>query len=224
MTKRVAIQKFRINLEERNADSNFTNSFLYSKLVEHANWIIKREITSGRIYKNTSFFQTLKCQEVIESSVIDPCCPISTDCKIYRTKNKVEEMWLDNDGPVVKAITSVDSSTKFILTTPTTWQNKANDPYQKKSKEHYAFFNEGYLWFPEVNPHRINILGFFKDDVSIKNECSPIKECVRYLDTKFMIPDWIEAEMYEKAVSQMAGVTKRMPPDNEINKNQTRKD
>jgi hypothetical protein len=39
-----------------------------------------------------------------------------------------------------------------------------------------------------------------------------------------MIPDWIEAEMYEKAVSQMAGVTKRMPPDNEINKNQTRKD
>lgn len=221
-TKRQVIDSLRNKLRERNADSNYSNQFLYQTLLEQAKWLIKREINSGRIYKNVAFFQTLFCQDVIETSLIDPCCPIKTNCKIYRTKCKLPDFWIDEDGPIIKSVTSIDGSTYFEMTTPTTWQSKKIDPYQKKSKQMYAFYSEGYIWFPENNPHKINILGFWTDDVSDRNGCVD-NPCVRYLDTQFMIPDWLEAEMMAKAVELLAGVSKRLPEDEEVNKNPTRR-
>lgn len=222
MTKRQAIDSFRNKLRERNADSNYSNQFLYMTLMEQAKWLIKRDIVAGRIYKNTFLFKPLKCQRVIETSPIDDCCPVKTNCKIYRTECKIPEIWIDNHGPIIKGVYSVDNSTEFFRTTPTTWLNKVNDPYQKKSKELYTFFSDGYLWFPEVNPRMINILGFWTDDVSYLDGCQK-NECVSYLDTNFMVPDWLQAEMFAKALEQLAGISKRLPEDEQIDKNSTRK-
>ena len=222
-TKRQLIDSLRNKLRERNADSNYPNQFLYQTMLEQAKWLIKREINSGRIYKNVAFFQPLLCQDVIETSVIDPCCPIKNNCKIYRTKHKIPDFWMDEDGPIIKSITSVDGSTGWEITTPTTWQSIKIDPYQKKSKQMYTFYNDGYFWFPEQNPHKVNILGFWTDDVSDRNGCSDNPPCVRYLDTTFTIPPWLEAEMLAKSVELLAGVSKRLPEDEQIDKNPTRK-
>lgn len=219
MTKRTGIETFRDQLRERNADSTYSNQFLYNILLNHAKWLIKREVSAGRIYINNSFFQTLSCQEVIETSIIDPCCPVKTNCVIYRTKDKIPEMWIDNQGPIVKAITSVDGTTDFFYTNSNTWQSKRNDPYQKMSDTKYTFFADNYFWFPEHNPHRVNIFGFYTDDITDKNDCSDKKPCVRFLDTIFPLPGFLEAEMFSKALEQVAGITKRLPEDSEINKN-----
>lgn len=211
-------------LRERNADSNYTNGFLYETLLNHAKWLIKREVSAGRIYKNTSFFQTLSCIEVQESSTIDACCPVKVNCKIYRTRHKIPNMWIDSNGPIIKMVTSVDSTTEFKLTTALKWQSIRKDPYQAKLKDtYYYFYSDGYIWIPEVNPNRINIYAFFEDDVSLKNECSPNKKCVRFLDTEFMLPSWLEAEMFAKALEQIAGVSKRLPEDEQIDKNTIRR-
>lgn len=223
MTKRQAIDLLREELKERNADTTYSNQFLYLALMKQAKWLIKREISAGRIYKNTTFFQYLRCQKVIEVSPIDPCCPVKTNCKIYRTECKIPDIWIDTSGPIIKSISSVDNSTEFLATTPTMWQNKKIDPYQKHSKEHYSFYADGYIWFPEDNPHWVNIFGFWTDDVSQLNGCSEQKECIKYLDTKLTIPDWIEAEMFAKALQQLAGITKRLPEDEQVDKNPTRK-
>lgn len=223
MTKRTAIETFRDELRERNADSNYTNQFLYNVLLNHAKWLIKREVSAGRIYINNSFFQTLSCQEVIEVSTIDPCCPVKTNCKIYRTKNKLPEMWIDNQGPIVKAISSIDGTTDFFPTSATTWQSKKLDPYQQMSDTKYTFFADNYFWFPEHNPHRVNIFGFYTDDITQFNDCSEKPPCIRFLDTQFMLPGWLEAEMFAKALEQVAGITKRLPEDEQIDKNTNRK-
>lgn len=222
-SKRNTIETFRDMLKERNADSTYTNKFLYEVLTKHAKWLIRREVAAGRIYVNNSIFQTLSCIEVIETSPIDPCCPIKVNCKIYRTKNKLPEMWVDNTGPIIKTVTSVDGSTDFFYTTAMAWTSIKDDPYQKRLKQYYSFFSDGYIWIPEVNPHRINIYGFYTDDISTKNECKEEKPCVRFLDTEFMLPPWLESEMFAKALEQVAGVTKRLPEDEDINKNPTRK-
>lgn len=222
-TKRQIINSLRDKLRERNADSNYTNQFLYQTLMEHAKWLIKREIVAGRIYRNTFFFQLLQCQNVIETTTVDPCCPVKTNCKIYRTECKIPDVWIDNNGPVVKYISSVDNTTEFFITTPTTWQNKRNDPYQKMSDQMYTFFSDGYFWFPEHNPHKVNLFGFWVEDISQLNGCAE-KECVRFLDTPFFVPDWLEAEMMAKALEMLAGISKRLPEDNQIDKNPTRKD
>jgi len=223
LTKRAAIDTLRQMLKEKNADSNYTNQFLYNILQTHARWLIKREISSGRIYKNNSLFQTLGCQEVIESSTIDNCCPVKTDCKIYRSKKRLPEMWIDNDGPVIKTITSVDGTTEFFVTSAKSWQNKRKDPYQRMQDLKYAFFADGYLWFPEHDPKRININGFYTDDIADKNECDgEAKPCIRYLDTAFGVPDWVESEMFSKALQQIFP-TLQIQEQNQVDKNPTRK-
>lgn len=226
-TKRQVIDSLRNKLRERNADSNYSNKFLYQTLLEQAKWLIKREVSAGRIWRNVSFFQTLSCLDVIEASPIDPCCTIKTGCTMYRTSIKLPETWQDDNGPLIKTISSIDNNTSFFYTTPTTWQNKKNDPYNRKSNEKYAFFLNGYLWFPEHNPHKINVYGIFMDDVStIETSCNPCKDdkpCVRFLDTSFMFPEWVEAEMMAKAIELLAGVSKRLPEDEQIDKNPTRK-
>jgi hypothetical protein len=45
-------------VQERNADSTYTNKDLYQNFMEQAFWLIKREASAGRIYRNSSFFQT----------------------------------------------------------------------------------------------------------------------------------------------------------------------
>jgi len=222
-TKRQRIDSLRNKLRERNADSNYSNQFLYQSLLEQDKWLIKREINSGRIYKNVAFFQTLLCQEVIELSTIDECCPVKTNCKIYRLKCKLPLFWIDEDGPILKSVTSVDGSTSWEMTTPTTWLSIKEDPYQKKSKQMYTFYADGYLWFPEHNPHLVNILGFWEDDISGLNGCVKNQPCVRYLDSESFVPAWLEAEAQAKALELLAGVSKRLPEDEEINKNPTRR-
>lgn len=221
-TKRSSINELRKMLQEVGADSNYTNQFLYGILSKQAKWLIKREISAGRIFRNTTFFQTLGCQDVIEVSTIDACCPVKTNCKIYRTKNKLPNIWADDYGPVIKSVLSVDGTTEFFITTPMGWQNKRNDPYQKKTSEKYTFFTDGYWWFPEHNPHRINLYGFFVDDISQLSNCSEKKECIRFLDTEFFIPPWVEAEMLSKALQSLLP-SKQMQEDEDINKNTIRK-
>ena len=65
-------------------------------------------------------------------------------------------------------------------------------------------------------------MGFWTDDVSQYNGCGE-QECLRFLDTKLMIPDWLEAEMFAKALEQVANVSKRLPEDEQIDKNPTRR-
>ena len=222
-TKREIIETFRDMVKERNADTIYTNKFLYEVLSKHAKWLIKREVSAGRIMTNNSFFQTLPCIEVIEVPSIDSCCPIKVNCKVYRTKNKLPEMWIDTSGPIIKNVTSVDGSTDFFFTTAMAYSSISNDPYQSLIQdEYYSFFTDGYIWIPEVNPHRINIYAFFKDDISSKSECSEVKTCTRYLDTEFVIPGWLEAEMYAKALEQLFPSLQKVS-DEQIDKNPNRK-
>jgi len=60
----------------------------------------------------------------------------------------------------------------------------------------------------------------------VDTSCNPCKDqpCTRFLDTPFFLPEWIEAEMYSKALEQLAGVSERLPEDNRIDKNPKRKD
>lgn len=227
-TKRQIISDFRKMLQEQSADSTYSNQFLYNALMNQGKWLVKREISAGRIYRNNSLFQTLGCVPIVETSTVDPCCPVKTNCKIYRTKNKLPETWIDSNGPVIRSITSVDGTTDFFYTDPITWQSKRNNPYYKMMDNKYVFPADGYLWFPEHNPHFINVIGYFTDDVSLIEtdactpKCDDKKECTRFLDTNFMVPDWLHAEMFTKAFQLMLP-TKQTVEDVQIDKNTNKK-
>lgn len=227
MSKRTILNTLRKELNQQNADSTYLDQFLYDSLMKQAPWLIKREVSAGRIYRNNSIFQTLPHVPVIQTSVIPDCLHIPSNCKIYRTKHPLPEMWMDNDGHIIKSVSSLDGSTSFTFTTPSSWQDKQADPYQAMSKEKYCFFADGYLWFPRDNPRKVNVFGFFKEDVRLSphdhcDDCGT-DECLRYLDTKFLVPDYILAELFAKTQQAILGMTMRIPEDTTINKNPNQK-
>lgn len=222
MTNREAISLVRKGINESSADSTYTNKFIYSKLLEHGKWLLVREARSGKLYKGTSIFQTARCIPVIKVTG-DICCSVNTCCPLYRTRNKIEPIWEDINGPITKYITSIDNSTYFVYTSIKDWERKQNNPYNKKNTEKYVIFDEGYFWFFEKAPKKINIQAFFIKDITGKYGCdTKSTSCVRFLDQKFSIPDYICAELTSKVIEQLAGVTKKEQEDTNINKNPNR--
>lgn len=223
-TKREIIDSLRNKLRERNADSKYTNQFLYQTLLEQAKWLILRESSAGRIWRSNFLFQsfTVKLTEV---SVIPSCLPIKAGCKIYRSVDRLPEMWQDGSGIILKSVSSVDGNTDFFYTTSGIIKHKQNDPYRRKLNQKYCYFEDGYLWIPEVNPHYVTILSYFMDDINLssQNPDCDTEDCIRFLDTIFTAPQWVEAELLSKAVELLAGISKRIPEDEEINKNTTNK-
>jgi hypothetical protein len=220
-TKRKSIESLRKKLNELNADSTYSNQFLYQTLLEQGKWLIRREASAGRVWASSSLFQPLTIR-VIEVPLIDSCLPIKTGCRIFRSAERLPDLWEDANGPLLKSVSSVDGSTDFFYTTSTVWMQIRKDPYRSKGTTKYVFFEDGYLWFPEHNPNFATVFGFYTDDISMhEQDCLDCekKDCIRFLDTPFWIPGWVEAEMMAKAVELLAGVTKRLPDDEQINKN-----
>lgn len=230
MTVREIIDSFRSKIKERSIDTIYTNGQLYQFLKEQFEWILAREASAGRVWTSTYMFKILRGLEVIEVSTIDEGCPIKGCCKISRTKDRLPSIWRDKAGTIIRFVTSLDGSTDFFITTAWGWNNKKNDPYQKLTSQKYAFYQDGYLWFPEHNPHRINVEAFFEEDLayinSKRNDCEGCYEkedCIRYLDTDMMLPDWVLAESISKAAELLLGTAARIQQDNNLDKNETRR-
>jgi|694.fasta_scaffold00342_45 hypothetical protein len=223
ITKRQAILQLRKKIQEQHADTGYTNQFLYLSILEQAKWIVKREIRSGRVYKNMDLFKPLKCKRVVESSIIENSCPIKIPCNIWRTDKKLPDTWQDDYGPVIKYAMSVDDSTRWHLISKEEWINKQSSPYFKLDKTKYMIYSDGYLWFPRENPKRINIYGYWIDDPLLYSECGDKPQCIKYLDTPLYIPDWTEAEIINKAFEILIKGTKQIPLDEDINKSENRK-
>jgi hypothetical protein len=230
MTVREIIDSFRSKIKERSIDTIYTNGQLFQFLKEQFEWIMAREASAGRVWTSTYMFQVIRGLEVIEVSKIDGTCPIKNCCKIYRTKDKLPPIWRDKSGTIIRLVTSIDGSTSFFVTSSWAYSNKKNDPYKKFSSEKYVFYQDGYLWFPEHNPNRINVDAFFEEDLSYINSkrndcegCFEKEDCVRYMDTDMRLPDWVLAESISKAAELLLGTAGRLQQDNNIDKNDTRR-
>ena len=225
ITNREIISKVRKSIQEKDADTTFTNKYIFSKLNEHTKWLIYREIKSGNIYRDITLFQTRKCMPTIKVPKYDICCPIDTGCVMYRTRYALEGIWSDDTGPIILRVTSIDGSTEFTVLSAKEYQNKKDDPYQKFNKEKYLVIDEdSFLWWEEKAPKKVNIQGFFKEDITGKYTCAKqaIVQCIPFLDKRYIVPGKIEAELVDKVVNQILGTTKRVAADESIDKSENR--
>lgn len=224
ITNRQAIQSLRKKLQEANVDSTYTNGQLYTALMEQAAWLIKREADQGKVYKSTALFSPIS-REVVAVSTVPACLKIPTGCKVYRTKTKLPPLWEDSSGPIVRDVSSADGSTEF---TPTSnWNQRRKDPYRAFSPVKYCFFEDGYLWLPEHNPHVVNLRGFCRENPLLHQEActgceTETRACIRPLNDPVPVPDWVVAEMIAKA-QQLLMPSKQLVEDQQMDKNPNRK-
>ena len=228
MTNREAITTVIRLFKQINADSLMSYKFVYSLLMKHSKWLIYRDSEKLRLLRRHKIYQKVKCLKVIEAPSIDPCCGVkNANCTIYRTEVKIPELYEDSEGVIIHNITSIDGWTDIVLTTVSSIKRMLNNPWKGKSRNKYiyAFYNDGYMYFPNNHLKMIEVEGLFTKKVDSKENCTPCKDCdktpcTKFLDLDFIIPDYLEAQMMDAVIKDLANTYTRMPEKgHEINKN-----
>lgn len=221
MTNRSLINQVKELVKERYADSRLSNKFIYSILSKIAKLLIKRESDGLKLLKYQNLYQTLKCIEVIEAPTIDPCCGIKSYCSVWRTKDKLPEMYEDGAGVIVYDVLSIDGSFAYEFRTAEAIRRKMSNPWIKKySKETmYSFYEDGYLYFTK-RTMLVGVKGMFIEDVKKYSTCEK-QECSSFLDERFYIPPHLEEPLIKASLEEIIKTYKAIPDDININKSST---
>lgn len=229
MTKREAISQIKHQFKKVNADAILSNKLVWSLVEKHSKWIIHRDSEKLKIFQLINLFQTKPCIEVIEAPLIDSCCDLKKElkCKIYRTKNKIPEIYSDFSGPIIKGVFSLDFSTEFKIYNPKEYKRISNDIFSNKNELRGYFYNS-YLYFPDKHIDKIQIEAMFIDELDEEtSDCSPCKDCEndskckKYLDKKWIIPDRLQAMVIGEVLKELSSVYIKLPEgSHEINKNE----
>jgi hypothetical protein len=190
-------------------DAFLTDRFVYSVILKYAKAYIRRQDNENKIMKFQSLFEPLPCVDLIEVDKIEACCTnIKTGCTFMRTKEKLPQVLEGVFGPLFRSVTSIDGSVELRRTYPTTFTSMANLPTFKYNTNKYYWFQDGYLYFPNIPWESIRVEGLWEDDISIF-KCDA-KECQLRQDNPTHIPDYLFAEI-EGMVLKDLGLMLQIP-------------
>jgi hypothetical protein len=219
MTVRAMISQVREIIKERYGDTRLSNKFTYSNLLKMAKILLKRESDNFKLLKYQTLYQSLKCVEVIEAPSIDPCCGLKSYCSIWRTKDKLPELFEDSMGVLIMSVTSVDGSTEYDFKTVESIRRKMSNPWVKKYEDPtYCFFKDDYLYFTK-RTLLVEIKGMFTRSIEKYNKCGGDIPCIKFLDEKFYIPGYLEEPLIKMTLEELTKIYKALPEDQSVNKN-----
>lgn len=223
-TRAELIAEVRNILRESTADSTITDKFIWSVIDKHIRWLIKRQGNNLKLMDYDSFFQTIKGVKVEEAPRIDDCLGVKSKCTVYRTVEKLPDIYEDDSGVIIKSVFTIDGTMDFSYTKVNEYMRKLASPEVKYDRSRYFFYNNGYLYFPNSRIDMVMVKAMFVDN--IENECSDcphsVSNCLSAQENLVWIPDNIRGELMDY-VKKDLGLMKQIPPDEQINKNEQRK-
>lgn len=224
MTRNELISQVKNELKLNNADSRLTNKLIWSVISKHLAWLIKRESEKFRIMRLDSIFQTAKCIDVEEAPAIDDCCGVKSRCKVMRTKEKLPKIYEDSDGILIKSVFTIDGSKDFAGIKITDYMRKLENPHSKYDKGSYYFYNNGYLYFPKSKVRKVMVKAYFADDVTASCGCDDVEvPCTSNLEFQANVPEYLLGELMNQVLLELSGVTLKIQEDEQIDKNENRK-
>jgi hypothetical protein len=179
--------------------------------LKYGKTLLKRQDDLNQIMKYESLFEVLPCVELIEIDKIEACCSgIKSKCRIMRTKEKIPPPLEGSYGPLIRNITSIDSSIEMISTYPSTYVSLSNSTNFKYNKSKYFWYVDGHLYFPNIDWDAVRIEALFDGDVShLKADAEP---CTLIQNTFFRIPDFLFSEVEQYAIKEIL-TAGQIPPD-----------
>lgn len=211
-----AVSRIRNIIKAVTMDSFVTDRVIYSLIQKYAKMYIKRQDTQSSRAKFGSLFKKLPCVDLIDVDRVEACCDIKSGCTIKRTKDQIPGVIEGLQGPLLRAITSIDSSVEAYRTTPMLYTSMTKTSAFKYNKSKYYWFMNGYIYIPNVEWDAISVEGIFDSSLNgftCDNPCEPIQN--QYLN----IPPELFAEI-EQMVVQDFFKAAQIPTDTAISDKQ----
>ena len=184
------ISRIRNQIKSSTQDAFITDRMIYSFVLKHAKWLMKREDSKNKLMAFSGVMQTMDFVELVEVDKIEACCAgVTSNCKIKRTKDKVPVFLQGYFGPLIRTISSVDGSEELQPILPTIYIGIANSKNYKYNKTKYYWYVNDYLYFPNLEWDAVRIEGIFEDDISAFT-CAT-DSCITKQDQSFNVPDYL---------------------------------
>ena len=207
-----AISRVRNQVKAVKQDASLTNRFLFSLIMKHAKFLMKRQDQNNRIMKFNSIFSTLKYVELIEVDAAEAeCFGVKTNCIFKRTKDTLPKAMEGYYGPLLRSITSLDLTQQVLPTFPMTFQQMSNQKNFKYNKKKYYWYINDHLYFPNLDWDALRIEGCFEEDIS-KYNCDEENECKSITENTIAVPEYLFTEI-EQLVIKDLGIMLQVPAD-----------
>lgn len=199
------ISRIRNQVKAARQDAFITDRMIYSFILKHAKWLMKREDSKSKLMSFTSVIQTMDFVELVEVDKVEACCTgITSDCTIKRTKDKLPIFLQGYYGPLIRTVSSIDGSEEMQPIIPSSYLAIANSKSFKYNKTKYFWFLNDYLYFPNIEWDAVRIEGIFEDDIS-QWTCEE-DNCTVRQDQSFNVPDYLLGELEAQVFKDLIGV------------------
>lgn len=205
------ISRIRNTIKATRQDSFVTDRMIYSFIIKHAKWLMKREDGKNKLMAFSSVVQTMDFVELVEVDKVEACCTgIKSDCTIKRTKDKLPIFMQGYYGPLIRTISSIDASEEMQPIVPSSYLPIANSKGARFNKTKYFWFLNDYIYFPNLEWDAVRIEGIFEDDIS-RWTCEE-DSCKLRQDDSFNVPDYLLGELESQVLKDFAGLF-QLPAD-----------
>lgn len=209
------ISRIRTQVKAARQDSFLTDRDIYSFVLKHAKWLMKREDSKNRLLGFSGVIQVMDFVELIEVDKVEAkCTGLTSDCTIKRTKDKMPAFMQGYYGPLIRNVTSIDGSQELQPTNPSTYTNLSKSKNFKYNKANYFWYMDDYIYFPDIEWDAVRIEGIFEEDISqwtCEND-----SCVERGDQAFSVPDYLLGELESQVFKDLVGmmqITPDLSPD-----------
>ncbi len=205
------VSRIRNTMKANRQDSFVTDRMIYSVVIKHAKWLMKREDGKNKLMGFSSVMQTMDFVELIEVDKVEACCTgIKSNCTIKRTKDKLPVFMQGYYGPLIRTISSIDGSEEMQPIIPSSYLPIINSTSARFNKTKYFWVLNDYIYFPNLEWDAVRIEGIFEDDISTWT-CEE-DSCKLRQDDGFNVPDYLLGEI-EAQVLQDFGSLYQIPVD-----------
>lgn len=207
-----AISRIRNQIKSVNVDAFVTDRYIFSLILKHISWLLKREDDKGVLRKYSNIFHTLDHFPMIDVDRADVgCFCITSGCTVKRSKYKLPPAYDGSYGPIIRSITSIDGTTLLTQTYPSTYQSMIKQKTFKYNKTPYYYLLNGYLYIPNVIWPAVRVEGLFRSGIGDYN-CDIEHDCIYRQDEPFSVPMYLFGEMEQNVMKDLS-VSIQIPSD-----------
>ena len=217
-TLRSAISDISDDLKSVNLDDRFSFRFLANKLRNKIETFIKQDADARNILMINEFWQPLFNIELEDADVIVNSEYYEYCDKLKKSKNKLPDVYTTKYGNLIK-IMNINNSLEYKIIKSFEYKDIKNREF-KNNNIKYCWIENQYLFIPDVDVEEVKALGTFKDSQEVdqfnNKECDL---CLKPLDAKLSVPDYILDISKQQVLKELASVTKAIVEDMKPNLN-----
>lgn len=208
-----SISRVRNTLKAVKEDPFLTDRVIHYSIIKYGKTLLKREDNQYRLMRIGTIFSVLPMVELIDVDKVEAgCMGVYSGCYFKRTKDKLPDIFDGLFGPIIRTVSSIDSSIEVFRTDPGTWTSITKSSTFKYNKRPYFWYLNGYLYVPNVDWDAIRIEAIFDGDIS-EYVCDEDEKCKIRQDQILPFPEYLFSEIEQMTVKELT-MTMQVPQDN----------